>query len=137
MSAKGESHRCGRCRRSLPLTAFARYGSGRQSYCRACQKEWDAAWYQTTKVKADRQAHVEWMDSLKDGVPCADCGRTYPTYVMEWDHLPDAIKTLVLADARRAAFSKERILEELEECELVCANCHRERTFGPTRRKAA
>jgi hypothetical protein len=49
----------------------------------------------------------------------------------------DAIKTLVLADARRGAFSKEPILEELEECELVCANCHRERTFGPTRRKAA
>jgi hypothetical protein len=77
------------------------------------------------------------MDSLKEGIPCADCGRTYPTYVMEWDHLPDTIKTLVLADARRAAFSKKRILAELEECELVCANCHRERTFGPKRKKAA
>jgi hypothetical protein len=77
------------------------------------------------------------MDSLKEGVPCTDCGRTFPTYVMEWDHLPDAIKTLVLADARRAAFSKERILAELEECELVCANCHRERTFGTKRKRAA
>jgi hypothetical protein len=88
-------------------------------------------------VRADRETHVEWMDSLKEGVPCTDCGRTYPTYVMEWDHLPDAIKTLVLADTRRAAFSKERILAELEACELVCANCHRERTFGPKRKKAA
>jgi len=56
---------------------------------------------------------------------------------MEWDHLPDVVKTLVLADARRAAFSKKRILAELEKCELVCANCHRERTVGPKRKKAA
>ncbi len=74
------------------------------------------------------------MDSLKEGKPCTDCGRSYPPYVMEWDHLPGTIKKLVLSDTRRAAHAKKRILEELEKCELVCANCHRERTFGPQRR---
>jgi len=104
---------------------------------------YDVAWYEANKarrkakVKTDRLAFVEWLDSLKEGKPCIDCGRRYSTYVMEWDHLPDVVKTLVLADARRAAFSKKRILAELEKCELVCANCHRERTFGPKRKKAA
>lgn len=83
------------------------------------------------------RAHVAWLDSLKEGKPCADCGRIYPPYVMEWDHLPGAKKTLVLSDTRRAAFSKKRILAELEKCELVCANCHRERTFGERAKKAA
>jgi hypothetical protein len=143
MGGERESRRCGRCKKSLPVTAFARYGNGYQSYCRQCQKEYDAAWYQANKerrkakVKVDREVHREWMDSLKEGIPCTDCGRTYPTYVMEWDHLPEAIKRLVLSNARRSAFSKKRILEELEKCELVCANCHRERTFGPKRKKAA
>jgi secreted trypsin-like serine protease len=35
------------------------------------------------------------------------------------------------------AVAIERILAELEECELVCANCHRERTFGTKRKRAA
>jgi hypothetical protein len=134
-----ELRRCGRCELELPTSAFARYGETFQSYCRSCQKEYDEAWYRANKrrrrekVRADRRAHVVWMDSLKEGKPCADCGQTYPAYVMEWDHLPGAAKTMVLSDARRAAHSKERILAELQNCELVCANCHRERTFGKGR----
>ena len=139
---KATRKRCGRCGNHLPITAFARYGSALQSYCRRCQKEYDAAWYRANrerrkaKVQSDRTQHAAWLDSLKKGRPCADCGNSYPPYVMEWDHLPGAVKTLVLADTRRAAHSKKRILAELEKCELVCANCHRERTFGK-RRKAA
>jgi hypothetical protein len=135
--------RCGRCQERLPSSSFARYGNSYQSYCRACQKEYDAAWYRANKakrqakVRADRQAHVRWMDSLKEGKRCADCGRIYPPYVMEWDHLPGFEKTLVLADTRRAAHARKRILAELEKCELVCANCHRERTFGGRASRAA
>jgi hypothetical protein len=142
MAARSASRTCGRCGERLPLTKFARYGDGYQSYCRACQKAYDAGWYQANrakrqaKVREDRLEQAVWLDSLKEGKPCTDCGRTYPPYVMEWDHLPGFVKTLVLADVRRAAHSRKRILEELEKCELVCANCHRERTFG-TRRKAA
>jgi hypothetical protein len=137
--AQGRIRQCGRCRRKLPTSAFARYGSGFQSYCRDCQRDYDAAWYRANKkrrqakVRADRQAHVTWLDSLKEGKPCADCGQVYPPYVMEWDHLPGSAKSLVLADTRRAAYGKNRILAELAKCELVCANCHRVRTF--TRRK--
>ncbi len=132
---------CGRCKKQLPVSAFARYGNGYQAYCRECQREYDAAWYRANrskrraKVRADRATYIAWLDSLKEGKPCADCGRTYPPYVMEWDHLPGAAKTFVLADTRRAAHSKKRVLAELENCELVCANCHRERTFG--KREAA
>ena len=63
------------------------------------------------------------------------CGlRVYPPYVMEWDHLPGTEKKLVLADTRRAAHARQRILDEIAKCELVCANCHRERTFSTRRR---
>lgn len=138
-----ELHPCGRCKRQLPATEFARYREGRQSYCRACQKAYDADWYRANKakrqakVRADRRAHVEWLDSLKQGRPCADCGRSYPPYVMEWDHLPGSVKTLVISDTRRSAFSRKRILEELAKCELVCANCHRERTHKRRTSEAA
>lgn len=141
--ADEDLRRCRRCQQELPLSSFARKRDGHQAWCRACKKEYDAAWYQANrakrraKVRADRYAHGAWMDSLKEGKPCADCGRSYPPYVMEWDHLPGAEKELVLADTRRAAHAKERILAELEKCELVCANCHRERTFGRRVKRAA
>ena len=80
---------------------------------------------------------MAWLDELKAGKACTDCGRTYPSYVMEWDHLPGADKKLTLANTRRAAFGRERILAELAKCELVCANCHRARTFRRSRRDAA
>ncbi len=141
--SESDVYTCVRCKRLLPISDFARYGDGRQSYCRSCKKKYDAAWYRTNKarrqakVKADRVTHVEWLDSLQAGQPCADCGCSYPPYVMEWDHLPGSVKTLVIADTRRAAFSRKRILDELANCELVCANCHRERTFMRRRDEAA
>jgi hypothetical protein len=29
----------------------------------------------------------KWMNSLKEGKPCSDCGIAYPHYVMDWDHV--------------------------------------------------
>lgn len=126
---------CGRCKHELPVTSFAQYRESLQSYCRACQKEYDAAWYQANrdqrrnKARSDRLAYVEWLDSLKANRPCADCGQIYPSFVMEWDHLPGAEKAFVLGEARNGAYGRRRILEEIAKCELVCANCHRIRTF--------
>jgi hypothetical protein len=127
----------------LPVSEFARYGTGHQTYCRECKREYDADWYRANKakrqakVRADRKAYVEWLDGLKAGRPCADCGIAYPPYVIEWDHLPGSEKQFELANTRRCAYGKERVLRELAKCELVCANCHRERTFGRVRTEAA
>lgn len=62
-------------------------------------------------------------------VPCTDCGLRYPTYVMDFDHrrgekLANVGSLVGHANARR-------IREEIAKCEVVCANCHRERTYGP------
>ena len=67
------------------------------------------------------------MASLKQGVPCSDCGEAFPVWVMHWDHLPEFekagdISVMVLNRAR------EVVVEELKKCELVCANCHVMRT---------
>ncbi len=58
--------------------------------------------------------------------PCTDCGRTYPYYVMDFDHLGD--KDMQLSEMIRRGIGFERMQAEIDKCELVCANCHRERT---------
>jgi hypothetical protein len=59
--------------------------------------------------------------------PCADCGNSYPYYVMDFDHV-HGDKKFTIGDKRKG--STERIVAEIEKCEVVCANCHRIRTFG-------
>ena len=60
--------------------------------------------------------------------PCTDCGVEYPPPVMEWDHVGDD-KVCTLGNMLKMGWGKERILKELDKCELVCANCHRLRTI--------
>lgn len=61
--------------------------------------------------------------------PCSDCKVSYPPWVMDFDHRPGEVKVasvavLVNRNRRKAA------LAEIEKCDLVCANCHRERTHS-------
>lgn len=73
-----------------------------------------------------RQEISEFVRELKDNQPCADCGVRYPYYVLHYDHLGDKAECVSILKAQGA--TKERILEEINKCELVCANCHAERT---------
>lgn len=73
------------------------------------------------------------MASLKEGVPCHDCGEVFPVWVMHWDHLPEFEKLdeiSVMVGSR----TRDAILAELKKCELVCANCHVLRTVRRARR---
>lgn len=49
---------------------------------------------------------------------------------MDFDHQRD--KTFNIADIGRV-MSLSRLEEELSKCDVVCANCHRERTHGNER----
>ena len=66
------------------------------------------------------------LAALKEGVPCTDCGVSYPSFVMDFDHVRGAKQFSVGAGALTLAW--DRVLAEVEKCELVCANCHRVRT---------
>lgn len=58
--------------------------------------------------------------------PCMDCGIKYPYYVMQFDHLGE--KAFNIAEAPGSAIPLPRLLREIAKCEVVCANCHMERT---------
>lgn len=75
-----------------------------------------------------RAGCIALVRELKKDVPCADCGKQYPHYVMDYDHINgDKVHGIgyLAGIGHRAA-----LLRELPKCELVCSNCHRERTWG-------
>lgn len=69
-------------------------------------------------------AHRSLTDSLKD-FPCLDCGKSYPPYCMEFDHVRGEKR---FAIGKMSNHTMEAVLEELAKCELVCCSCHRIRT---------
>ncbi len=82
------------------------------------------------QVSIRRNAFKEWYKSLKDK-PCMDCGHKYPYYVMDFDHREN--KEYTLARCVVSGHNKQRILKEISKCDLVCSNCHRERTHSRKR----
>lgn len=66
-----------------------------------------------------------WIDSLKSGRPCLDCMETYPPYIMEFDHVRGVKRYNI---GRMTNHKRERVLEEIAKCDLVCCVCHRIRT---------
>ena len=61
--------------------------------------------------------------------PCMDCGKRYPPEVMEFDHIPTRGTKELNVSTASYKVSTKRLLKEIEKCDLVCANCHRIRTF--------
>ena len=60
--------------------------------------------------------------------PCKDCGVKYPYYVMQLDHRDPKRKCITPARIVSSGWSNKRILNEFDKCDVVCANCHAERT---------
>lgn len=63
---------------------------------------------------------------LKDNTPCADCANTFPWWVMQFDHITGQKVGNVSALVRQG--NRQVVMEEVQKCELVCANCHATRT---------
>ena len=76
---------------------------------------------------ANRLRRNEELARLKSR-PCMDCGGTFPPECMDFDHRDPKTKRHSLA--QMAEYSMESIMSEISKCDLVCANCHRTRTFG-------
>ena len=56
---------------------------------------------------------------------CVDCGLADPL-LLQFDHVES--KTKDIASLVRSACSSQRLINELNKCEVRCANCHRRRT---------
>jgi len=128
--------RCARCGETKPLSEFHIHRGRRdgvQTYCKACRAVIDHDRYERTRgtrvpTRNWERGRTAWLLSLKRGPPCTDCGQVFPPQVMQWDHLPGALKLGNISTDIRGR-SREEILVEIGKCELVCANCNVIRTF--------
>lgn len=92
-------------------------------------------WYEEHKeltyrrTRNSRTARRHRIQVLKEASPCADCGQFYPYYIMEFDHRSGTDKVDNISRLLQRS-NTATVLAEIEKCDLVCANCHAERTFA-------
>ena len=87
------------------------------------------AWLMTKKAIRERERRRERWAMIKDYLrthPCKDCGEKDPN-VLDFHHVR-GIKCFAIARAISAGYAEDTIMEEIEKCEILCANCHRRHT---------
>jgi superfamily II DNA helicase RecQ len=132
--------RCSGCKEYKEESEFNRNASkadGLQPYCRDCRKIASRKWYeqnteaQKSRSRLGKQKQREELREARDArlrlAECADCGEPDPI-VLEFDHINPTNKLDNIGTLISRGVSKKVLEEELDKCEVVCANCHRRRT---------
>jgi hypothetical protein len=135
-----ETKWCGTCKTELPTTDFAGNRTrkdGLQSHCRTCKKTIQNRWYANNKdvhgtnvrrrTKEYREIAKRYVVDILENSSCTDCGDTR-IEVFEFDHVRGA-KRANVSKMVSHGYCVDTIQTEIDKCEIVCANCHRLRTF--------
>lgn len=85
--------------------------------------------------KVARQAVLAAIRAAKSR-PCMDCERSYPLFVMQFDHRPGERKSFTISRIPSGVVSRPLLDAEIQKCDVVCANCHAIRTYSRLVRKA-
>lgn len=121
----GKSFVCHGCKNQMILDEnnFYRWKKGPskekfQKRCKIC----------VNKERDNNRAKVkQWCVDYKGG-KCCKCGYDKCLGALDFHHLDPSEKKFNIGELSNKAFTKnfEQIKAELDKCELVCSNCHRE-----------
>ena len=81
------------------------------------------------EYKKNQIAKLKELSKFLRSVICKDCEGDYPWYIMEFDHVRGTKHRDVSVLVSRAV-SVATFMAEVAKCEVVCANCHRARTYN-------
>jgi hypothetical protein len=70
-----------------------------------------------------RKSMQEWYHELKETLSCARCGFDRAP-ALQFHHREGGTKELNLGEVIAQGWGKQRILDEVAKCEVLCANCH-------------
>lgn len=135
-----KKYRCFKCKRRRLAKFFANRNKDKGTkapYCKDCQSLYYKKYYRKYRQqhieraaranKVVKERNTALVNQIKN-VPCKDCGKRYKPWQMDFDHLPGQVK---IANISRLIIvgATNKLKTELLKCEVVCSNCHRDRTY--------
>jgi len=129
-------------------------GRNKRGMCKVCEKESYKKWeishigikskkqfcprgHDTWKVGRDKTGTCsicavqkihdrrDFLNKIKNK-PCMDCEKMYNPWQMQFDHRPGTVKLFAISIDRYQPM--DLLLTEIEKCDLVCGNCHANRS---------
>lgn len=76
----------------------------------------------------EAQDFLEELQMFKENRGCEECGNAYPHFILEFDHRPE-FKKIDNVYRVYKKFGKDKAWQEVAKCDVVCANCHKMRTW--------
>lgn len=133
---------CPDCKTNKKKVEFTKNRSkkdGLNRICKTCYSSYRKKYYQKNKkiiLLNRKKSKKAILRSSKDFIlhyllkhPCLDCGEK-DIRVLEFDHkIRDKKKHNVMAMLQQG-YSVEKIKEEINKCDVRCANCHRIKTIN-------
>ena len=131
---------CSDCKEVKDVSVFNRNKRKRDGLgdkCRDCMKAYRKKHYEANKetykvnIQANREERKIGIEKYLYGYlmanPCVDCGNSDPR-VLEFDHKDPELKKCNVSQLLTGDYIWDTVFEEIQKCEVRCANCHRIRT---------
>ena len=108
--------KCYVCKEIKPLDDFfnnlAKW-HGKQPRCKSCDK------IQTRQIEDRKRAN---LNVIKEAIGCMRCGYNEDGGKLHFHHRDPSTKIFSIGKA--VAYSSQRLQEEIDKCDLLCAVCH-------------
>ena len=82
------------------------------------------------KAKEHRLAMRKWVNTWKEEHGCSSCGFKGHHFQLDLDHVDPETKRCSNHRSYEPNWRRERIENEIKKCVILCANCHRLKTFN-------
>ncbi len=105
---------CKECGLQKHISEYYTSNGKTHKVCKECVKQLQKQKY---------YAHQDWINTFKQEHPCVKCGCDKP-YLIDFHHINPQEKDYAISE--RSTASIKTIIQELEKCISLCANCHRE-----------
>lgn len=133
---------CKRCNKKKNITEYhwrkdTKSNGGYRYVCKECACKRAKESYERNKEKVKKRcaeaAKTRILERRKyiyeylSKHPCIKCGEDDPR-CLDFDHIEPDNKDLAISRAIWNNWSMKRLNNEIEKCQILCANCHRKRT---------
>lgn len=131
---------CTKCKEEKSIEEFSwrsQPKNRRHSDCKVCHRKLRRAYYvnsgEIERLRIQRRkkrAEIKkWFREYKKGLKCSRCSENRPATLV-FHHRDPSIKETEVGEIFNKTFRKDRIIKEIEKCEVLCANCHMQEHYG-------